>query len=315
MKILNSLAAIRALKTGRSHKSEQVNLITQKAFPSRTTIVRLLPGLFGLLVILFLVSSRFRTPAPLRTGGVFQRDYWPTAGWRTDSPEKQGMNAQALDGLDLFIERELPHVTSVLVVRHGYLVFEEYYQGYHADLAVDVTSVTKSITSALVGIALREGYMKSLDQSMKEFFPEYVGVTSDPRTQDVTLEQLLTMTANVAWSEEKQWRWPSGREWMRAILNTQLESKASGKFTYFTPGVHLLSGVLAKSTGMSTLAFAEKHLFSPLGISTLYWEADPQGYQNGGRGLYFTGHHEIMIPLLAAMVKAKLEKKRIRRRK
>ena len=84
-----------------------------------------------------------------------QRDYWPTAGWRPSAPDQQGMDPAVLDHLDTVVPDNYPQVRSVLVVRHGYLVVERYWQGVEASDGHDVRSVTKSFTSALVGIALR----------------------------------------------------------------------------------------------------------------------------------------------------------------
>src|SRR5690242_20409429 len=103
------------------------------------------------------------TPLPSKPE---RRDYWPTAGWRTATPEAQGMDAATLQKLHEHVVAKLPHIRSLLVVRHGYLVFERYYQGCGPDDNHEVASVTKSFLSALVGIALGQGYLASLDQKM-----------------------------------------------------------------------------------------------------------------------------------------------------
>ena len=92
-----------------------------------------------------------------------ERDYWPTAGWRTAAPAEQGMDPQVLNDLDTQVPERYPQVRSLLVVRHGYLVYEHYWQGFDAADGQELYSVTKSVVSALVGIALGERRLKSLD--------------------------------------------------------------------------------------------------------------------------------------------------------
>jgi CubicO group peptidase (beta-lactamase class C family) len=137
-----------------------------------------------------------------------------------------------------------------------------------------------------VGIALQQGYLKSLDQKVIDFFPEYATPDLDPRTTAITINNLLTMTSGFDWSEESPWSWPQGGDWIKYILDTPMSSVPGRKFTYDTPAVHLLSAVLTRNASMSTLDFADRYLFKPLGIATPQWQADPQGRNNGGRGLF-----------------------------
>jgi CubicO group peptidase (beta-lactamase class C family) len=100
-----------------------------------------------------------------------QHDDWPTSGWKTAPPEAEAMDSTILARIDRYIADAFPTLLSVLIVRHGSLVFERYYQGCDAQDSVNVKSVTKSIISALVGIALHEQYLTSLDQQVVKFFP------------------------------------------------------------------------------------------------------------------------------------------------
>ena len=130
--------------------------------------------------------------------GPIQRDYWPTAGWRTAAPAEQGMDPAVLDDLDTIVPDSYPQVRSVLVVRHGYLVYERYRQGVTASDGHNSFSVTKSFVSALVGIALRDGRLRSLDQTVGELLADHLPADADPRLRQVTVEQLLTMTSGLA---------------------------------------------------------------------------------------------------------------------
>ena len=107
--------------------------------------------------------------------GQVNQKYWPTKEWRTSTPEAQDMDSTQLGKMNNYLENKCPLVRSVLVIRNGYIVFENYYIG-DANTTHRIYSVTKSITSALIGIALDKGYIKSLDQKMVTFFPEYAFV-------------------------------------------------------------------------------------------------------------------------------------------
>ena len=132
------------------------------------------------------------------SAGPTQRDYWPTAGWRTAAPKDQGMDPAVVGELDARISGSLPQVRSLLVVRHGYLVYERYWHGLAASDGHKSFSVTKSFTSALVGIALEAGHLRGLDQTVGELLAAHLPPNADPRLRRVTVQQLLTMTAGLA---------------------------------------------------------------------------------------------------------------------
>ena len=112
-------------------------------------------------------NSRQPTATSQGSTGPTQRDYWPTAGWRTAAPKDEGMDPAVLDELDAKVPDRYPQVRSLLVVRHGYLVYERYWHGLDAADGHNSHSVTKSVTSALVGIALADHKLKSLDQTVE----------------------------------------------------------------------------------------------------------------------------------------------------
>jgi len=143
-------------------------------------------------------NSRQATATSQGTAAPTQRDYWPTAGWRTAAPNDEGMDPAVLDELDTKVPESYPQVRSLLVVRHGYLVYERYWHGLDAADGHNSHSVTKSVTSALVGIALADHKLKSLDQTVGELLATHLPPNADPRLRRVTLEQLLTMTSGLA---------------------------------------------------------------------------------------------------------------------
>jgi CubicO group peptidase (beta-lactamase class C family) len=257
--------------------------------------------------------GRQATATSQGSAGPTQRDYWPTVGWRTAAPDQQGMDPAVLADLDTKVPERYPQVRSLLVVRHGYLVYERYWHGFDASDGQNSHSVTKSVTSALVGIALGEGHLQSLDQTVGELLATHLPPKADPRLRRVTIQQLLTMTSGLASDarpggrDELLWnRMLGSRDWVRHILGRRLETTPGTSFAYSSAGSQLLSAMVADATGQSTLAYARAKLFGPLGIATenvlvqavrrwpptpaelaayeqvpVAWPTDPQGYHLG----------------------------------
>jgi CubicO group peptidase (beta-lactamase class C family) len=179
---------------------------------------------------------------------------------------------------------------SVLVIRNGYLVAEQYFNGQDKYDANTIASASKSYIGVLIGIALKENYLTSLDQKMMDFFPEYITPGLDPRKFDITIRHLLTMRAGyLADSTYDHWgQWISSNDWMKFALDVDLVADPGQNWNYSTSSTHLLSGILTKATDMSTREFAEEYLFKPLQISCWYWHKDPHGYYCGGWEMYFS---------------------------
>jgi len=215
------------------------------------------------------------------------REYWPTEGWRTSTPESQGMDSAKLLIADGFIRDRLPDAFSLLVVKNGYLVFEKYYAWGSPEKYAVVHSVTKSVISALIGIALDKGYLHSVDQKMIEFFPEYDTDELDPRIKEITLKHILTMSAGFMWNDRgpSMREWYTSPNWAKFSLQLPLQNNPGTVFNYNSSISHLLSIILSKSTKTSTLDFARQNLFEPLGIQSAFWHQGPQGYHIGGFGL------------------------------
>ena len=206
--------------------------------------------------------------------------------WAFSTPEAQGLNPQRLS--DAFNQAgQLGFVHSLLIVRNGFLVAERYFNGYDANDAHNVRSVSKSFISALVGIALREGFLHNLDQKILDFFPEYVTPGMDPRKYDITIQHLLTMTAGFDHEHNLFFQIYNSANWIQTTLQLPLLYDPGERFLYNTFETHLLSGILTKATGMSTLEFAQTHLFEPLGIAVNRWEQDSQGVYFGGTDMFF----------------------------
>lgn len=186
--------------------------------------------------------------------------------------------AQAFDSA-----ARMPRLYSLLVARHGELIREAYYNGATADSRANIKSASKSIISALVGIAIAEGELTGLHQPIAPFFPEYAAAHSDPRIRDVTIEDLLSMRAGLEPTSFGNYgAWVSSSNWVRNALTRPFVDEPGGRMLYSTGSSHILSAILTRATGMSTLAYARAKLFEPMSIELAAWTADPQGVYFGG---------------------------------
>jgi CubicO group peptidase (beta-lactamase class C family) len=191
--------------------------------------------------------------------------------------------------LGQLIEAELPNfpaVTGVCVVRRGQRAFETYRGRYDATTPVNIRSVTKSVTSTLVGIALRRGDLDSIDRTIGELIPDRIPSGADPATADITLRSFLSMTSGLWWDGHDDWPMLINSEnWVEFTLRQPLVAPQGTRFTYNTGGSHVIGVALATVTGRPLEEYAGEHLFGPLGILPGDWMRSPQGEVNGGSGL------------------------------
>ncbi|WP_409342424.1 serine hydrolase domain-containing protein [Paenibacillus sp. MBLB4367] len=215
-------------------------------------------------------------------------DYWPTAGWKTAAPEEQGMDSANLAAM--FDQLKDQNVHSLLIARNGYIVTEAYNSTTEADQKQDVLSVTKSVMSSLMGIAINQGKIGSVDESVSSYLPELT-IDSDTRKQSIMLKSLMTMTSGLTWNNEDE---RSSKEmiaspnWIQYIEAQALEANPGTKFAYSNGNAHLLSPILQKATGKNAADYAKEVLFQPLGITDVNWTNDPQDIPNGAWGLQMT---------------------------
>lgn len=225
-------------------------------------------------------------------------------------PLSLGVPPARIKNLEDTLRTGYRNIKGIIIVYRGHIVFERY-NGPDSSHAHNVASVTKSIVSALIGIAIDKGHIKSLDQRVLEFFPEYRADPGDIRKAAVTLKDILTMTAPIASrTTGNSWE-PLDRlrrqpDWVKYVLDV-LGNGQPGKFQYSTAGAHLLSAVISRTTGLSAREFANKYLFKPIGMKEIPdpdmgsflpedvfgknaagWIKDPQGITAGGFGLNLT---------------------------
>jgi CubicO group peptidase (beta-lactamase class C family) len=249
---------------------------------------------FASLIIVLIGSGLASACSSLRQPAE-REALWPTEEWQTSTPEEQGMDADKLNEMMEMIDGRGVAIDSVLVIRNGYIVFEQYRNGYEQMSSHHIQSVTKSFTSTLVGIAIKEGFLKDADQRVVDFFPERTIANLDSRKQNMTLEHLLTMSEGMDWHEvDLPYTHPDnslGQMWkkddvIQHVLDQAMVREPGEAWNYNSGTSILLGNIVEQASGQSVLSFARKYLFDPLGIGDLYWsKADGSHYHTDG-GLY-----------------------------
>ena len=244
---------------------------------------------------------------------------WPTKGWPASTPEAQGLNRSELETFD----RELAagqqgYVDSMLVIRHGSVVFEKSYPHDYDSLFVGkgapglynyydpawhpywkhgelhtMQSVSKSFTSALVGIAIRRGEIPGVQAKVMPYFSAWK-TPPDPRRDAMTLRDVLTMTTGIRWDESSSSytnaknncaEMEATEDWIQYVLEQPMAFAPGQQFEYNSGATELLSYVIKKTTGQEADDYAKEHLLGPLGIEYA-WKRTPKGLADTEGGLY-----------------------------
>jgi CubicO group peptidase (beta-lactamase class C family) len=205
--------------------------------------------------------------------------------WRAAPPDGQGFDVAALDAA-LQSAAELRALRSLLVVRNGLLVVERYQAGASAADVLPINSVTKSVSSMLVGQALQRGTLPGLSAPLSRLLPEALAQVPGSAAADVTLEQMLNGRTGLAYDWVKDdAAMRSASDPVRFALNLPPTSVKSPTWNYNDPAVGLISPLLARAEGMDLAALAARDLFAPLGIEQFSWRRDRTGQPTAYGGL------------------------------
>jgi CubicO group peptidase (beta-lactamase class C family) len=186
-----------------------------------------------------------------------------------------------------FIRAQEYGIHSVTIVRHGYLIMDAAIYPFQPGSKHTIHSCTKSITSALIGIAIEQGYIESAEQPVLSFFPNRTAANLDADKEAMTLEDLLTMATGLDCIDSYLYKWRGLEQmlqtddWTQFILDLPMKEPPGTRFEYCNGASFLLSAIIQETTGMSAAAFAEERLFRLLGISDVNWPANPQGITIG----------------------------------
>lgn len=218
-------------------------------------------------------------------------DYWPTNGWRNSTPGEHGMSARILNNMMNYIENQNYPIDSVLIVKDGYVVLEEYPREYYTNLTLHAQhSVGKSYVSILLGVAFQQGMLDNVSQHVLDFFPEYDYLDIDPGWYDITIEHLLTMTPGFDWDE---WSYPYVYPGLNPVMNMMYSSDAveyvlnrsmvyePGQHWEYNGGASTLIGAIIQQVYNDQLYYVfREQLFNHIGITAFSLPALPGGWYN-----------------------------------
>jgi CubicO group peptidase (beta-lactamase class C family) len=261
------------------------------------------------LVIVVALALVVPPGAQTRAGRApaYQRPPTIDDGWQTAAADSLGVDTRKLGTLTESI-RAWPElgVHAVLIERGGRLMYEEYFDGFDErwgehlgrvsisrESLHDLRSVTKSVVSALVGIAVDSGAIRSLNQSVIDWFPEYADLNTDERRRRVTLAHVLGMTAGLDWNEDVPYtdprndeiRMTADQQPLRYVLSRPFVHDPGDEFTYNGGLTQIMAVAVSRATKTSLVDYARKMLFDPLGIREFEWLGDVGGVPSAASGL------------------------------
>jgi CubicO group peptidase (beta-lactamase class C family) len=229
--------------------------------------------------------------------------YFPTDAWRPMAPEMLGLDAAKLETAVNY-DTQFANTQAVLVVRHGYVAAEKYFGSTTASTRHQSFSIAKSFSSALIGIAIEEGLVESVDEKLCMYYPQSwdCSDTNDPRSR-ITISHAMNIMTGLRWSED----WSSDATGPNDAINFDMLGTALGREAVEEPGTRmrystgdpaLLSGVFEGATGMSALEYARQVLFGPIGIPGVQWGSDLQGRTTTYAGIQATAQEYAKLGLL-----------------
>ena len=200
-------------------------------------------------------------------------------------PEKEGVSSALIESFYHALSKS-PHANphSVMILRNGSVISEAYYKPYRADYPHMLYSMSKSVVSAAVGIAIAKGFF-SIDHKLIDLFPESVTKFHDSRLNDLTVRHLLTMSSGIRFNELGS---IISRDWVKGFMQSDFSFSPGEKFDYNSMNSYMLAAILVKKTGQKLIDFLNENLFYPLSIKGVDWERCPNGIEKGGWGLSLT---------------------------
>jgi len=227
--------------------------------------------------------------------------YTPLPGddWKMSTPAEQGLDPMLV--AELYLDAaEMETLYGLLVVKNGHLIAEGYFNEATVEQKARLQSVTKSYTSALVGIALDQGCLSSVDQKMMDFFPEVADQITDPRKEQITIRHLLQMRAGYPWEETDPALWEGllSGHYLPLIEKFPLIADPGTEFNYSNLTSNWLGIIVARACGTDLKSYAEEHLFSPMDTEVGDWGTDRDGHNNGCADLHFTARDMARFGLL-----------------
>lgn len=271
---------------------------------------------------------------PRNLPGELLEDQWPSEQWPSASPESQGINGAIFSTIDLEIRTgDYGHIDRMVVIRNGFILVNERYNNdyreitrgftgplgcgweactdesqlhqfnyYHPDFhpyehgrdVHSLQSVTKSVSATMIGVALTQGLIESVDVPFVSFFGDFDLSAMDSRLAGATLDDLLTMRSGIEWHEQDRpldetnttIQLELSDDWIQFTFDQPMDADPGTKWVYNSGGSHLMSGIIKKVSGQFLDDFAEENVFEPIGITEYHWKKTNMGYPDALGGLY-----------------------------
>lgn len=229
-------------------------------------------------------------------------------GLETSYLSSEGMDPlPIIDLIDAVYKGKYNRIQGILIAKNNKLVLEEYFELYTRDTLHMIASCTKSVTSALIGIAIDNGYIKNVDQKLFDFFPEYQHLWSIEKDK-IRLVHLLTMTAGFDWDETSTdfktdpnntlYQMVQSDNWTEFVLRRSAISTPGEIYNYCCGCSILLGSIIKNATGFSADKLAEDFLFNPMGVSDYQWYTQPDGLPQTEGGLWLRPRDMLKFGLL-----------------
>ena len=215
--------------------------------------------------------------------------------WETDNPENHGLSADVVRSLNSRFENT--EITSSIIVKDGLIINEYYKDGYGAESIFPIHSCSKSITSAIFGIARDNGLFPDLDEPIADYFPE-LRESDSAWKKEITFRHLLTHTSGLRSTENRWYEWRAASNWLEDVLEGPMYYQPGTVFDYSTGNTHLLSAIVQKATGETLYAYGKEHLFDRIGMESIRCGTDAQGISDGGNGFTLTARDMARFGLL-----------------
>jgi CubicO group peptidase (beta-lactamase class C family) len=203
--------------------------------------------------------------------------------WQYSTPQSEGLNSALLDSLDDYLRfKRYRLVNSVLVVRNGCIVYEKYFNKFTEESKNPMKSIWKSILAILTGISLEKGLIRSLDEPIANYLPEF-RQDLHPYHQLISIRHLLTMSSGIYWNGGVHYHCPMvaqmmrTQDWIAHIADVAVSNYPGTRYLYKEWDVLLLSAIIGKTYGKPSYEMCEEYLYTPLGISSGRWAESPCG--------------------------------------
>ncbi len=258
-----------------------------------------------ILLILVLLAGAFHTigcdeEAPFQVDhfistGSYDGAYWPTASWRSCAPEEVGVNAQRLYEVYNYMTRSSVNTYGIAIIKDGYIIAEEYFDGYNSSSRFKSYSVAKSFASLILGVAIEQGYL-SINDPIYQYLPQLQEDGTDPLKKQITVKHVLTMTTGLEWDEAYSdgyeqsdlYRMTVSDDFLEYVLAKDMEYPPGTDWYYSTGTSMIISGLIQYTTGKTALQYGRDEILGDIGVGGIRWDSDPAGRTIGGWGVWAT---------------------------